>query len=327
MLRFLTRRVLGALVILLAISAVTYFLFFVLPANPAELACGKNCANPDVVHAIKIRMGLDHPIYQQYWDYMRGIFVGRTMPDAQNCPAPCFGYSFADGQMIWPEISDRYPTTLSLAVGGSAAFLVIGVSLGMLAAWQQGKLFDRFASSISLIGNSVQIYFIGPLAIALLVNNLGWLQRGSDPTWSSNPGGSFAGLILPCLVMSVIFWSNYSRQTRSLMIEQLSEDHIRTARAKGMGSKYVFYRYALRGAAASIITIFGIDLGSVLGGAIITEATFNLHGLGTLAVEAVTKEDLPLEMAVMLISASAIVVFNIVVDSAYAIIDPRIRLA
>jgi peptide/nickel transport system permease protein len=327
MLRFLTRRVLGAIVILIAISAFTYFLFFVLPANPAQLACGKNCANPDVVHDIKVRMGLDQPIYTQYWHYMSGIFTGRTMPDGQHCPAPCFGFSFADNEMIWSEIKDRYPTTLSLAVGGSAAFLIIGVGLGMLSAWQQGKTFDRVASSISLIGNSVQIYFIGPLAIALFVDNLGWLQNGHDPNWTSDPVGSINGLILPCLVMSVIFWSNYSRQTRSLMVEQLSEDHIRTARAKGMSSKYVFYRYALRGAAASIITIFGVDLGSVFGGAIITEATFSLHGLGMLAVNAVDKLDLPLEMAVMLFSATAIVVFNIIVDACYAVIDPRIRLA
>jgi peptide/nickel transport system permease protein len=327
MLRFLTRRVLGAIVILIAISAFTYFLFFVLPANPAELACGKNCANPDLVQAIKVKMGLDQPIYLQYWHYMSGIFTGRTMSDGQHCPAPCFGFSFADNQMIWPEIKDRYPTTLSLALGGSAAFLLIGVGLGMLSAWQQGKTFDRVASSISLVGNSVQIYFIGPLAIALFVDNLGWLPGGQDPNWTSDPGGSLKGLILPCLVMSVIFWSNYSRQTRSLMVEQLAEDHIRTARAKGMSSKYVFYRYALRGAAASIITIFGVDLGSVFGGAIITEATFSLHGLGMLAVNAVDKLDLPLEMAVMLISASAIVVFNIIVDAAYALIDPRIRLA
>ncbi|WP_037912871.1 ABC transporter permease [Actinacidiphila yeochonensis] len=327
MLRFLTRRVLGAIVILLVISLVTYLLFFVLPSNPAQLACGKNCSDPTILSQIKERMGLNQPILEQYWNFMRGIFVGRKMPDGQNCPAPCFGYSFADNQLIWPELKDRYPTTLSLAVGGSAAFLIIGVGLGMMAAWQQGKTFDRLASSISLVGNSVQIYFIGPLAIALFVNNLGWLKMGADPQWGSHPLASLNGLILPCLVMSVIFWSNYSRQTRSLLVEQLGEDHIRTARAKGMSSKYVFFRYALRGAAASIVTIFGIDLGSVFGGAIITEATFNLHGLGMLSVEAVQKLDLPMEMSVMLIGATAIVVFNIVVDAAYALIDPRIRLA
>lgn len=326
MLRFLVRRVLGAIVILVAISAVTYFLFFVLPADPARLSCGKNC-DPQNVAVIRHNMGLDKPIWVQYWHYMSGIFTGRTMPNGLKCHAPCFGYSFADQQEIWPTLKDRYPTTLSLAVGGSFTFLTVGVGLGLLSAWQQGKTFDRIASSISLLGNSVQIYFIGPIAIYVFSTQLHWLDRGHDPAWTTDPWGSFQGLILPCLVMSVIFWSNYSRQTRSLMVEQLSEDHIRTARAKGMSSRYVFFRYALRGAAASIITIFGIDLGSVLGGAIITEATFGIHGLGLLAVQAVVKTDLPLEMAVMLFSAAAIVMFNIVVDSCYALIDPRIRLA
>jgi peptide/nickel transport system permease protein len=134
-------------------------------------------------------------------------------------------------------------------------------------------------------------------------------------------------MILPCVVMSVIFWSNYSRQTRSLMIEQLSEEHVRTAKAKGMSQRYAFMRYALRGAMGPIITIFGIDLGAVFGGAVITEITFGLHGLGQLAVSAVNQTDLPLEMGVMLFGATAIVLSNILVDASYAIIDPRIRLA
>lgn len=325
MLRFLVRRVLGAAVILLAISAVTYFLFFVLPTDPAMLSCGKQC-DPQNVAQIRKNLGLDQPVYLQYWHYMKGIVVGRSF-EIGPCPAPCFGYSFADRQPIWPTLTDRFPTTLSLAIGGAATFLTVGVGLGLLSAWQQGKTFDRIASSISLVGNSVQIYFIGPLAILLFSTNLGWLNRGHDPDWTSDPAGSVSGLILPCLIMSVIFWSNYSRQTRSLMVEQMSEDHVRTARAKGMSSRYVFFRYAMRGTAASIITIFGIDLGSVLGGAIITEATFGLHGFGTLSVAAVLQANLPLEMAVMLVGATAIVLSNIVVDACYALIDPRIRLA
>lgn len=325
MLRFLVRRVLGAAVILLAISAVTYFLFFALPSDPALLSCGKNC-NPQNVALIRKNLGLDQPIWTQYYHFMLGIFAGRDMAIGP-CPAPCFGYSFADQQPVWNTLVDRFPTTLSLAIGGAATFLTIGVGLGLLSASQQGKAFDRIASSISLIGNSVQIYFIGPIAILLLSTNLHLLDRGHDPDWTGDPAGAVSGLILPCLVMSVIFWSNYSRQTRSLMVEQMSEDHIRTARAKGMSSRYVFFRYAMRGAAASIITIFGIDLSSVLGGAIITEATFGLHGLGTLAVQAVLQTNLPLEMAVMLIGASAIVISNVVVDACYALIDPRVRLA
>ncbi|WHM36796.1 ABC transporter permease [Streptomyces sp. BPTC-684] len=325
MLRFLVRRLLGAAVILLLISAITYFLFFFLPSDPALLSCGKNC-DPQNVALIRKNLGLDHPIWVQYWHFMVGIFAGRDMP-VGHCPAPCFGYSFADQQLVWNTISDRYPTTLSLGVGGAAIFLTVGVGLGMVSAWQQGKLFDRIASAASLLGQSVQIYFIGPIAILLLSTKTHVFNRGHDPDWTGDPAGSAAGLLLPCLILSVIFWSNYSRQTRSLMVEQMSEDHIRAARAKGMSSRYVFLRYALRGAMATVITIFGVDLSAVLGGAIITEVTFGLHGLGSLSVQAVLRSDLPLEMAVMLIGATIIVLCNIVVDMAYAFIDPRIRLA
>ncbi|MFD9489545.1 ABC transporter permease [Streptomyces sp. NPDC059991] len=325
MLRFLVRRLLGAAVILLLISAITYFLFFFLPSDPALLSCGKNC-DPQNVALIRKNLGLDHPIWVQYWHFMVGIFAGRDMP-VGHCPAPCFGYSFADQQLVWSTISDRYPTTLSLGVGGAAIFLTVGVGLGLVSAWQQGKLFDRIASAASLLGQSVQIYFIGPIAILLLSTKTHLFNRGQDPHWTSDPAASVSGLLLPCLILSVIFWSNYSRQTRSLMVEQMSEDHIRAARAKGMSSRYVFLRYALRGAMATVITIFGVDLSAVLGGAIITEVTFGLHGLGSLSVQAVLRSDLPLEMAVMLIGATIIVLCNIVVDMAYAFIDPRIRLS
>jgi peptide/nickel transport system permease protein len=325
MLRFLVRRVLGAAFILVLISAITYFLFFALPSDPALLSCGRNC-DPRNVALIRQNLGLDQPAWTQYLHFMTGIFAGRDMAIG-HCPAPCFGYSFATQQPVWATVSDRYPTTLSLAIGGATTFLVIGVGLGLVSAAQQGKAFDKIASSFSLLGNSVQIYFIGPIAILVLSTNLHLLDRGHDPDWTHDPAGSVSGLILPCLVMSVIFWSGYSRQTRSLMVEQMSEDHIRTARAKGMSGSYVFLRYALRGAMASIITVFGVDLSGVLAGAIITEATFGLHGLGTLAIQAVNQTDLPLEMAVMLIGAFAIVFSNIVVDAAYAFIDPRIRLS
>ena len=325
MLRFLVRRVLGAGVILILISAITYLLFFALPSDPALLSCGKNCS-PQNIALIHKNLGLDKPIPVQYWEYMKGLFVGRHLP-LGDCAAPCFGLSFTNNLPIWDILKDRYPTTLSLAIGGAAIFLTVGVGLGLISAWKQGKSFDKIASSISLMGQSVQIYFIGPLAIYLFADQLGWVSPGADPDWSHDPAGSFGGLVLPCLVMSVIFWSNYSRQTRSLMVEQLSEEHVRTARAKGMGSKYVFFRYALRGAMGPIVTIFGIDLGSVFGGAIITEQTFGLHGLGKLAVDAVTQTDLPLEMGVMLLGATSIVFFNVLIDASYAFIDPRVRLA
>ncbi|WP_034088655.1 ABC transporter permease [Streptacidiphilus albus] len=327
MLRFLTRRALGAIVILICISIITYIAFFAIVPDPARLSCGaKNCT-PQMLEQIRINLGFNKSIPVQYWDYMHGIFFGRNFPAFGHCVAPCFGYSFADQEPVWTLIKSDYPTTLTLAVMGALMFLVIGVGLGMISAWKPGSTFDRIASSLSLIGQSTQIYFIGPLLIVLFVVDLGWLSRGSDPTWSTNPIGSITGMLLPAFTMSVIFWSNYSRQVRSLMLEQLSEDHIRAARAKGMSKTYVFMRYALRGAMGPIVTIFGIDLGAVFGGAIITEYTFSLHGLGTLAVSSVNASDLPMEMGVMLFSAASIVIFNVIVDASYALIDPRIRLA
>jgi peptide/nickel transport system permease protein len=325
MLRFLVRRVLGAAVILVLISAVTYALFFALPSDPALLSCGKNCT-PANIALIHHNLGLDKPIPVQWWSYVVGIFAGRHLPTGP-CPAPCFGVSFVNNTPIWETLKDRYPTTLTLAIGGASIFLVIGVGLGLLSAWKQGTVVDRVASSLSLMGQSLQIYFIGPLAIYFFADQLGWLDPGHDPDWAHAPLASVTGVILPCLVMSVIFWSNYSRQTRSLMVEQLTEEHVRTARAKGMSGSYVFFRYALRGAMGPIITIFGIDLGSIFGGAIITESTFGLHGLGQLAVTAVTQTDLPLEMGVMLFGSCAIVFFNILIDACYAVIDPRVRLS
>ncbi|MBT2386921.1 ABC transporter permease [Streptomyces sp. ISL-11] len=325
MLRFLARRSLGAIVIILLISAITFTLFFALPSEPALMSCGKNCT-PDAIALINKNLGLDDPVPVQYWHYMAGIFTGRDF-SVGHCPAPCFGYSFSNQQPVWGTIVDRFPTTLSITLGGAAVFLVVGTGIGMLAAAFRGTWVDKFFSSLSLIGNALQIYFVGVIALAVLVSGLHWMDNPAYHPITEDPGKWFMGMLIPWLVLSIIFIAGYSRMTRSQMIEQLGEDHVRTARAKGLSRRTVFFRYAWRGALAPIVTIFGIDLGSLFGGAIITEFTFSLHGLGRLAVSSVSETDLPTLMAVMLVGCTAIVVANIVVDAAYAFIDPRVRLA
>lgn len=325
MLRFLARRTLGAIVIILLISAITFFLFFALPSEPALMSCGKNCT-ADSLAVINKNLGLDQPVPVQYWHYMVGLFAGRDLT-VGHCPAPCFGYSFSNQQPVWGTIVDRFPTTLSITLGGAAVFLTVGVGIGMLAAAFRGTWIDKAVSSLSLLGNALQIYFVGVIALAVLVSGLHWMDNPAYYPITDNPVKWFTGMIIPWLVLSIIFIANYSRMTRSQMIEQLSEDHVRTARAKGLGRRTVFFRYAWRGAMAPIVTIFGIDLGSLFGGAIITEFTFSLHGLGRLAVSSVSETDLPTLMAVMLVGCTAIVIANIVVDAAYAFIDPRVRLA
>jgi peptide/nickel transport system permease protein len=175
MLRFLIRRSLGAVVILLIISAVTFFLFYAVPRDPATLACGKNCT-PDALAVIRKNMGIDEPVPVQYWHFMVGIVAGRQFT-AGDCPAPCFGYSFANQDPVWQTILDRFPTTVSLTAGGAAVFLTIGLGAGMIAAWKKGTIVDKFFSSMSLVLSSMQIYFIGPLVLALVVYNLNLLDQ------------------------------------------------------------------------------------------------------------------------------------------------------
>ncbi|WP_301128388.1 ABC transporter permease [Streptomyces cacaoi] len=325
MLRFLLRRSLGALVILLVISAVTFFLFYAVPRDPAMLACGKNCT-PDALAVIRKNMGIDEPVPVQYWHFMVGIFAGRDFAQGA-CPAPCFGYSFATQDPVWQTILDRFPTTVSLTLGGAVVFLVVGLGAGMIAAWKRGTVVDKVFSSASLVLSSMQIYFVGPLVLALVVYQLDLLDQPKYVPLTEDRAGWFLGLLIPWLVVQIIFTANYTRLSRSSLIEQLQEDHVRTARAKGMSGRFVFFRYAWRGSLIPIVTIFGVDLGSLFGGAMITEWTFSLPGLGTLAVDSVRNTDLPMVMGVMLFAATFIILFNILVDAAYAFIDPRVRLS
>jgi peptide/nickel transport system permease protein len=297
-----------------------------LPVDQAQLNCPKGCT-PQQLATVRHNMGLDVSQVQQIWNYIHGLFFGTQHGDDGFCNAPCLGYSYSRHQFVIDVILANYPATIMLAIGGAVCFLTIGVSLGMVSAWKQGSWFDTLASSLSQLGQSTQIFFVAPLAMALFVHQLHWLDQPKYTSFTDDPIASISGMILPWLVMSIIFWSNYTRQVRSLMIEQLSEDHIRAARAKGMSARYVWWRYALRGAMSPIVTIFGLDLGLVFSGAIITEYSFGIHGLGFLAVKSVYTQDTQLEIGVLLFSAAAILLFNIVVDAMYGLLDPRVRVS
>ncbi|MBL1085570.1 ABC transporter permease [Streptomyces actinomycinicus] len=326
MFRFLVRRTLGALVIMLIISAVTFWLFYAIPRDPAMMSCGKNCTKP-MLEQVRHNLGIDHPLPVQYWEWLKGIFVGRDYPGFGHCNAPCLGYSFANREPVLGTILDRLPLTLSLAFGSAVVFITGGVGAGMIAAVKQGKWQDKAASSASLVASSMQIYFVGYIAMYFLVGKFDILDNPSYTPITENPGAWFSGLLLPWLVLALIWTANYTRMTRSQLVETLSEDYVRTARAKGLSRRNVFFRFAWRGAMGPIVTIFGIDLATLIGGAIITETVFSLQGVGRLAVDSVDKSDLPMLLGVTVLSAGAIVIINIVVDAIYAAIDPRIRLA
>ncbi|MFJ9039376.1 ABC transporter permease [Streptomyces sp. NPDC102406] len=325
MLRFLIRRASGAALILLLISAFTFFMYFAIPQDPATLACGKNCT-PAALDIIHKNLGLDDPVPVQYWHYLSGIFAGRDFA-VGHCDAPCFGVSFRNNQMVWDTIMDRLPLTLSLTFGGLIVFLVVGLGAGLMAARFRGTWLDKTFSGGSLVLSSFQIYFLGPIVLGIFVYSTGWLDKPKYVPISEDPTGWFMGLLIPWLVMATIFTANYTRLSRSSMIEQLQEEHVRAAKAKGMSSRYVFFRYAWRGSIIPIITILGMDIGALLSGGMVTELTFGLAGFGRLARDSVVLKDLPVLMGVMIISAAFIIICNVVVDAMYAVIDPRVRLS
>lgn len=325
MLAFLVRRVLSALVILGIICALTFLLFFAVPGNEvAALSCGKVCT-PEMMASIRSDLGLDQPIWQQFFVYVGGIFTGRTIGE-KACDAPCLGYSFVNKQPVWDTVVDRLPVTLSLAIGATVLFIVFGVGLGMLAALRKGKLADKLSMGFALIGGSMQIYVLAPFFLYIFVYSSQILERPSYTSFWDDPLGWANGLLLPWICLAIIFVSSYARLTRSSMVDVLNEDYIRTVRAKGLSTREVYVKHAFRGAMTPIATILGLDLAGLFAGAIITEQSFGLVGIGQLAVNSVLNSDLPMMMGVVLLAATAVVIANIIVDVIYAAIDPRIKV-
>ncbi|MEU5992442.1 ABC transporter permease [Spirillospora sp. NPDC047418] len=323
MFAFLARRISSGVLILVTIIVVTFGLFYALPRDPARLFCGKICT-PEMLAAARRNLGLDEALLTQLWQYLSGLVAGRDIGDV-HCAAPCLGYSYITQRPVLDVLFERFPVTLSLAAGSSVIFLVVGGGAGLLAARFRGTWVDKGATSFSLAGSAMQVYFVGVIALYLLVDQS---QLMSRPGWTSpldDLAAWFGGLLLPWIILSIIFTATYTRFTRSTMVETLGEDFVRTARAKGMPGRTVFFKYAARGTAAPVITLFGIDAAVLLSGAVITETVFNLPGIGKLAVDSVTNADLPMLMGVTLVAATAMIVANIVVDACYALIDPRVR--
>lgn len=325
MFRFLVRRLTGAALILFIVVTATFFLFFAIPDDPARLSCGKTCT-PDTLAAIRTNLGLDDSVPMQYWHYLTGIFTGRDFGET-HCSAPCLGYSFVNHEPVLDTLLDRFPATLSLAIGASVIFLAVGTGVGMLAALNRGGWLDKTTMGLSLIGASVTIQFLGVIARYVFVDELRWLPKPEYIPLMDDAPGWAGGLLLPWLTLAFVQAAIYTRLTRSSMVDALGEDYVRTVKAKGMMPRHVYGKHAWRGAVTPVLTVYGIELGTLLGGAIVTETTFNVPGIGKLAVTSVGNSDLPMIMGVVLIAASAMVLANVAVDALYAVIDPRVRLS
>ncbi|NUS55836.1 MAG: ABC transporter permease [Streptomycetaceae bacterium] len=331
---YVIRRVFAAILLLAVVSAITFAIFFLVPRlageDSTQLAAqyvGRD-PSPEALAAVKKNLGFDQPLYTQYWQFIHGIFFGRTFhygPDASHCDVPCFGYSFKTHLPVWPQITQRLPVTISLAVGAAVIWLVTGVGIGVLSALRRGSLFDRFSMTIALAGVSLPIFFTALVSLALfsykwaIFPNLHYVPLTEDPVaWAKN-------LILPWVTLAFLYSALYARLTRAGMLETMGEDYIRTARAKGLRERRVVVRHGLRAALTPIVTIFGLDVGLLLGGAVLTETAFSLPGVGQYAVQAINENDLPKIMAVTTLAAFFIVVANLLVDILYVALDPRVR--
>lgn len=330
MLRFIIRRLLVATATVVAISLITFGLFFAVPSSPAKVMCGKNCTPADIA-AVETRLGIRDPLPEQYLNYFKGVFVGRTYAEGTDfeirCDAPCLGYSFRNNQPVTEIVKQRLPITMSIVLGAAVIWLLIGVSLGMISALRRSTVFDKMAIGISLVGASMQVYFFGLILLYVLVYTTGLLPFPSYTPLTDNPAKWALGLLLPWLTLGFLNSALYARLSRAQMLETLSEDYVRTARAKGLPLRKVYTRHALRAAITPIVTIAGLDIGTALGGTFITETIFGMQGLGKATVEAVQFLNLPVVLATVLLAAMFIVIANIVVDVLYAFIDPRVQLS
>jgi peptide/nickel transport system permease protein len=315
---YIIRRLLWVIVLLFLVSAITFVIFFALPsADPAQLRAGRQ-PNPALVEAIRHKLGLDKSLPVQYWRYMKGIVLHFD-----------FGYSYQNNISVKQQIFDRLPATASLAIGAAVVWLIIGISVGTISAIKRRTMFDRVAMGGALVGISAPVYWLGLLSLYLFANDIGIIPifpgSGSYVPFSQDPSKWFTSLILPWFVLAASFAAFYARLLRGNLIEVMSEDYIRTARAKGLRERRVVLHHGIRSAITPIVTAAGLDIGILLGGAILTESVFNIPGIGRLAFDSIQQSDLPMIQGTVLLGAFFIVVMNLVVDIAYAFIDPRVR--
>jgi peptide/nickel transport system permease protein len=316
--RYVVRRILWGVLLLILVSALTFVLFRILPtAEPAQLRAGHN-ASPRVIAELRVDLGLNKPLYTQFWLYMKGLFLHFDL-----------GYSYYSGASVRSLIFGRLPATLSLTIGSAIIWMGIGLSVGVLSALRRRSRADRASMGIALLLISAPEYWLGLIVLYLFAADIGQVKvfpgAGSYAGLTADPTKWFTSLILPWLVLAAGFAAVYARLMRGSLSETMGQDYIRTARAKGLPERQVVLRHGVRAAITPIMTIFALDVGVLLGGAVLVETVFQIPGIGRLNYVAITQGDFPIIQGTVLLAALFIIVANIVVDIAYAYIDPRVR--
>jgi len=318
MVAFLVRRLVGAVLVCIAVTFIVFMIFIVVPGGgphgTAERIAGKN-ATPQNIINIEHEWGFDKPFYIQYWRLMKKMFSGELV-------------SYTNRQNVLDQIRQGIPITFSLAIGAAIIWLFLGILVGVVSAVTAGRWSDRLITVLALIGISLPVFWLGIISRYYLAEGglTSFFPDGEYVGLTQNPAKWFSHLILPWLVLAVLFIGFYGRVLRGNILDTINEDYVRTAKAKGMSPNRIMVKHVLRTSLIPIVTLFGLDFAAVLGGAaILTETVFDLHGVGQYAAENVASFDLPPLIGVTLYGAFFIVIFSILVDVFYAYLDPRIR--
>jgi peptide/nickel transport system permease protein len=311
--------VLGVVVVWL-VTVIVYLIFYVGPgsADVARALAGRT-ASPETVQLISHRLLLDRPWYEQYWHFLSQAAQGNL------------GYDYYHDQAVTKVIWEAFPITFSLLLGAAPLWLLLGVLSGVASSRRQRSLVDRVVTSCALFIYSMPAFVLGLLLVLLLyyeltIHGVAWFPGSGYTPFSRDAFGWFRSLVLPWVTLALVTAGAYTRLSRTAMLEVMNEDYLRTARAKGVTERRVVYRHALRAASTPIVTQFGIDVGTLIGGAVITEQVFGLPGLGFTAVHAIEQQDLPVIIGIVLVAAAGVVLANILVDVLYAVLDPRVRV-
>ncbi len=314
MAQFILRRLFSVVVVLFAISVVTFLIFQAMPNGDPALRLAGRLATPQQVQDVREQWGFDKPIYVQYLKTMDKVVTGQVI-------------SYTQQLNVIDEIKRGLPVTISLAVGAGIIWLGLGILFGLLSAMSAGGMLDRSLTVVALIGVSTPVFLIGALMLYYLGYKAQIFPLGGYVKFTDSPWGWFTHLLMPWFALSVLFIGVYSRVLRSTILDTINEDYVRAARAKGITERRVMVRHVLRNSLIPVISLFGLDFAAVLGGgAILTESVFNLNGVGQYAAESIGRLDVPPILVITMIAAATVVIFSAIVDIVYALLDPRIRL-
>lgn len=308
------RKILIAFAQLFAVATLVFSIMYIMPGDPVMMLMGAEASpSPEAVAAMRAKLGLDQPVMTQYVHWLVAAAHGDL------------GTSLQDGYSISATISRNLPRTLELAAAAVLIAMLIGVPLGMMAALKRGTRLDTVLTSLSTVGISVPVYILGAMLILLFALRLDWLPASGYMRIERDPVEHFRRLLLPAFTLGLGLSASIARMTRSSVLDLLDQDFIRALRAKGTPERRIIWRHVLRNAAIPVVTIIGLQLGSLMGGAVLVEAMFNWPGLSTLLVKAVQNRDYPLVQGVILAIAGLYILINLLVDLLYSLLDPRVR--